>query len=378
MWLLARRNLFVHTGRFLLAVAGITSAVVLVVLLMGLYAGWRDNMSAYLRHVDTDLWVGQKSAYDLFHTLSLLPMEEGKNRLEDIDGITHVSAFIGRLMTCLIHKERRHTFVVGVDGASGGSVSDGPVSDGPVAIVKGRTVERTGEIVVDDVFARKENLQLGDTLTISGISLAVVGIARGGNCFLYQYSFVTLEQAQQLFGVKDIVNYFLVRLRADINADKAATLIEQEEPRVSVFTKEQFIANNLALTGDNFLPILRVLEIIGLVVGTVIIGLTIYTLTVERGPEYGVLKAIGAPNRTLYWTASLQAITCGLCGWSLGVPLSWQVVTLARYFVPQFPAAFYPRHAVWMLGCTLAMSLIAALLPARRIARIDPLVAFKG
>ena len=73
MLLLARRNLLVHKGRFLLAIAGITCSVVLVLLLMGLYAGWRDNMAAYLRHVHADLWVGQKGAYDLFHTLSLLP-----------------------------------------------------------------------------------------------------------------------------------------------------------------------------------------------------------------------------------------------------------------------------------------------------------------
>jgi len=110
----------------------------------------------------------------------------------------------------------------------------------------------------------------------------------------------------------------------------------------------------------------------------VVIGLTIYTLTVEHGPEYGVLKAVGAPDRTLYRTAALQALTCGFVGWLLGVPFSWGVVALAQYFVPQFPAASYPRHALWMLGCTVGMSLIAASLPARRIARIDPLLAFKG
>jgi putative ABC transport system permease protein len=367
MFLLARKHLLVHRGRFLLATAGITSAVVLVLLLMGLYAGWRENMSAYLRHINADLWVGQKGASDLFHTLSLLP-DEGKHLLEQAVEITTVSSFVGRLMTSSVHGRQRHTFIVGVDGTA----------NSPVEIVLGSGDLHDGEIVVDQVFARKEGIQLGDIVQVAGQALSVIGIARGGNCFLYQYSFVTLSQARQLFGLKGMVNYFLVRLSPRTAVEEAIVQIEDTEPRVSAFSKEQFIANNLSLTGDNFLPILGVLELIGVLVGTVVIGLTVYTLTVERGPEYGVLKAVGAPDRVLYWTAALQALSCGLLGWLCGVPLSWGVVLLVQYFVPQFPAASSPRHALWMLGCVVGMSLLAASVPARRIARIDPLLAFKG
>lgn len=367
MFLLARKNLLVHKGRFLLAIAGISASIVLVLLLMGLYAGWREDMSAYLRHVHADLWVGQKGASDLFDTLSLLPTL-GEQSLRQVEGVGQVSSFVGRVMTYEVGGQQRHTFIVGVDDAE----------NGPVAIVAGRNDVHDGEIVIDRVFARQEGIQVGDTLTVAGQTLAVIGIARGGNCFLYQYAFVTLAQAKRLFGLDGIVNYFLVRLSPTANADEVASRIENATPLVSVFTKEQFIANNLSLTGDNFLPILWVLEVIGLLVGTVVIGLTIYTLTVEHGPEYGVLKAVGAPDRTLYLTAALQALTCGFVGWLLGVPLSWGVFALAQYFVPQFPAASYPRHALWMLGCTVGMSLIAASLPARRIAHIDPLLAFKG
>ena len=55
MFLLARKNLLVYKGRFLIATAGVTCAVVLMLLLMGLYAGWRESMSTYLRHVNADL-----------------------------------------------------------------------------------------------------------------------------------------------------------------------------------------------------------------------------------------------------------------------------------------------------------------------------------
>src|SRR6266540_6389623 len=114
MLLLARRNLLVHKGRFLLAIAGITCSVVLVLLLMGLYAGWRENMSAYLRHVHADLWVEQKGASDLFHTLSLLPAID-EQPLRQVEGVGQVSSFVGRLMTCKVQGQQHHTFVVGMD-----------------------------------------------------------------------------------------------------------------------------------------------------------------------------------------------------------------------------------------------------------------------
>jgi putative ABC transport system permease protein len=368
MFLLARKNLFVYKGRFLLAVAGVACSVVLVLLLMGLYAGWRDNMATYLRHVHADLWVGQKGAFDLFQTLSILPAT-GEQLFYQAEEVEEVSSFVGRLLTSDIRGQQRHMFVVGVDNAD----------NGPVEIVTGRAATQVGEVVIDEVFARKEGVQLGETVTTAGKALQVVGIARGGNCFLYQYAFVTLGQARQLLGLEGMVNYFLVRFSPAVNLNEAVARIEQSSPvPVSAYTKEQFVTNNISLTGDNFLPILRVLEAIGLLVGTVVIGLTIYTMTVERGPEYGVLKAIGASDPTLYWTTSLQALACGFFGWLLGVPLSWGVVTLAQYFVPQFPAASYPQHAAWMLGCTVGMSILAAILPARRIAHIDPLIAFKG
>jgi putative ABC transport system permease protein len=367
MLLLARKNLLLHKGRFALAVMGISCAVVLVLLLMSLYDGWRENMSTYLRHVQADLWVGKKGASDLFHTLSLLP-EIGEEPLRELDGVGQVSAFVGRLMTATVHGQERHTFLIGVEGAG----------NGPVEIVAGKESLQEGEIIIDQVFARKERLQVGETMTVASETLRIVGIARGGNCFLYQYAFVTVAQAKRLLGLDDLVNYFLVQVSPGAPAHQVAARIEQASSLVSAFPKEQFIANNLSLTGDNFLPILRVLEVIGVIVGTVVIGLTISALTAEQSAEYGVLKAVGAPNRMLYWTAMQQALGCGLLGWIIGVPASWGVVALAQYFVPQFPAAMSPYQAFWMLGCTIGMSVFAAIMPVRRIARIDPLLAFKS
>src|SRR5215510_9847588 len=121
MFRLAYRNLLVHKGRFLLAIAGITCSVVLVLFLMGLYAGWRDNMSTYLRHVQADVWAGQKGASDLFHTLSILPAV-GEQMFYQAEEVENVASFVGRLVTCEVHGQQRHIFIVGVNEQESGPV----------------------------------------------------------------------------------------------------------------------------------------------------------------------------------------------------------------------------------------------------------------
>ena len=74
--------------------------------------------------------------------------------------------------------------------------------------MSGSVALRDGEIVIDEVFARKERLTVGDNLTIKDNPFRIIGVARGGNCFLYQYAFVTLAQAKRLFGMDRLSELF--------------------------------------------------------------------------------------------------------------------------------------------------------------------------
>ena len=45
---------------------------------------------------------------------------------------------------------------------------------------------------------------------------------------------------------------------------------------------------------------------------SLVVGLVIYAATVERRREYGMLKALGAPNRMLYSVVGFQAAAAAL------------------------------------------------------------------
>ena len=71
-------------------------------------------------------------------------------------------------------------------------------------------------------------------------------------------------------------------------------------PGADAMTKREIIANDAKLFAKVFSAPLKLMVGIAFLVGTMIVGLIIYTATVERQREYGVIKAIGAKNHFLY------------------------------------------------------------------------------
>lgn len=55
----ARRNLFSDPTRLAISVGGVAVAIILIIVLLGIYGGSSEQMSAYINNVDEDLWVAQ-------------------------------------------------------------------------------------------------------------------------------------------------------------------------------------------------------------------------------------------------------------------------------------------------------------------------------
>ena len=123
---------------------------------------------------------------------------------------------------------------------------------------------------------------------------------------------------------------------------------------------------------------MRLMVGISLLVGALVVGLVIYTATVERQKEYGVLKAVGARNRTLYVVVATQAVITAGLGSALGVGLaygaSWIIVALR----PEFLVAIEPRAVGWALLMGIVMALLGAILPVRTISKLAPAEVFRG
>ena len=118
---------------------------------------------------------------------------------------------------------------------------------------------------------------------------------------------------------------------------------------------------------------------IAFVVGVLVVGLVIYTATIERRREYGALKAIGARNRTLYRVVTIQAVIAAVAGAVLGVGLAYGAGAGPHGLAAAVPRRrSSPRRSAVVLASSLLMALLAALIPARSVARLEPAEVFRG
>jgi predicted permease len=99
-------------------------------------------------------------------------------------------------------------------------------------------------------------------------------------------------------------------------------------------------------------------------------GVVAYT-TARRSREIGIRVALGATERSVAWLVLRDALAMVIGGLAIGLPLAIGAARVIRSLLfgvtPDDPAAFVTTAAV-----LLAIGLVAALIPARRAAKLDP------
>jgi len=146
---------------------------------------------------------------------------------------------------------------------------------------------------------------------------------------------------------------------------------------MDALTKKEMAANDIKLFAKVFSIPIKLMVGIAFLVGTMIVGLVIYTATVERQREYGVLKAIGAVNSVLYRVVATQALVAALAGAFAGVLLSYVISLWIMSVRPQFLIIVDPFDVGRAFLAGLGMALAAALFPARVVAGVAPAEVFR-
>ena len=194
--------------------------------------------------------------------------------------------------------------------------------------------------------------------------------------FVFQFSFVTVEDAKEIFNTGELFNFYLLK----VEQAKENQVIDSvnEIKGISAYSKDKFVEKNKRFIDEVFLPIISVLVIISIFVGTAVIGLTIYTATVEKSREFGVIKALGASNMQVYRIIFEQSLVSGVIGYVLGVGLTFFLLWLIPVYAPAFVTVVLGRDVAMVFAISILMSVIASYTPVRRIVKIDPALVFKS
>ena len=119
--------------------------------------------------------------------------------------------------------------------------------------------------------------------------------------------------------------------------------------------------------------ILGTLAALILLAGNISVAIIMLMSVRARRREIGIRMAVGARQRDIHWQFLGETLATGVVGGMLGVVVALACLPMLAYFeIPAEPVAWF--FAV-PFACGLILSLLAAIAPARRAARLDPVQA---
>ncbi len=372
MLLIARKNLFSERIRLLISVGGVAISVLLITLLLSLYRGWNEKIGGFIDDVNVDVWIALDGTTDFLRAASVLPIEETGRQLEGVDGVQSWSPLIVRSMTAYKGDSEIDISLVGYNPADG--------IGGPVEIVDGPDDPGPGEMIVDESLKSRYGLRIGDMLDAAGVSWKVVGISSGGDFVATHVVFTNFDEAQAALNMDEngLTSFMAVKLTDPADSQRVADNLDRIYVAASVTSREEFAANTRERALGNVLPILLVILVLAFIVGLAVSGLTIYTATVEKAREYGILKAVGFTNGYLYRLVFEQSFVTAFLGFVFGVSFTLAVAPFLSDLVPQFVVFVRWQDILIVAASTIIMALLSGYVPVRRLAGIDPTSVFKA
>jgi putative ABC transport system permease protein len=240
-----------------------------------------------------------------------------------------------------------------------------------------------GIAVYEDV-AKREGLKLGDRVAVefaeTGPQALTVALIYGenqpaGDWLLgipaFEANYPPASQVDMQVFVKDADGVSpeaaLAAVQREVDRYPGAKLLDQSE-----YKKEQ-----LAFV-DQMLGLVYALLALAILIALLGIGNTLALSIIERTRELGVLRAVGMTRsqlrRTIRWESVMIAVQGTLLGLVVGVFFGWALVTALADEGLNTLTIPVPSLVIVVLVAAFA-GVVAAILPARRAARMDVLRA---
>jgi putative ABC transport system permease protein len=272
------------------------------------------------------------------------------------------------------------------------AIGDFPLAAGrhlsPIDIQQRREVCVVGSEIANSLFPNSDPIQ--QTVKIAGRHYTIVGVCEkkpsvlGSNQNIFAYIPITTHLKH--FGSRWRSLEFPIRT-ASMETFQAAQeearqilrirhkLKPAEEDDFYITASEQLLSIWEAISKGIFGSLIGVVGIT-LVVGGIIIMNVMLVAVTERTREIGVRKALGAKRRNITMQFVIESITLTLVGGVIGIVLGFFFAYLVAAFSP-LPYRIAPWSIIVALFISFIVGLTFGVYPARKAAKLDPVVALR-
>ncbi|MEK7861611.1 MAG: FtsX-like permease family protein, partial [Chloroflexota bacterium] len=283
------------------------------------------------------------------------------------EGVSEVTPIRYVANTISVEEREFIAYVIGVPRGAG--------MGRPRSVVEGTAEIGAGDAILDGAAARAA-AAVGDTVRILGRDFRVAGMSRGLGSIFSSIAVVPIDEFPT-YGDPDGVSFLLVRGAPGTSADALAARIERDVADVTATTRVTFGRQEIKVINDMATDIVAIMNLVGFVIGLAVMALTVYTATVARRSEYGLLKALGARTSALCRSVLAQAAITVALGLLAGVAFTLLVAIAAPRLDVQLALALNAASIAKAGAVSLLIVALAAVLPIVQIAGIDPAVVFR-
>jgi putative ABC transport system permease protein len=236
---------------------------------------------------------------------------------------------------------------------------------------------------VDDGYAEDHHLRVGSPVSVvvpSGkrLQLEVKGIfdpPAGGSPFGHvTFSSATFDREYD--SPRNL--YTFIQMQGDVT-DENTKALESELaafPNAKAQTRDEFVDNQISGL-SSILNILYVLLALSVIVSLFGIVNTLVLTVFERTRELGMLRAIGMTRRQVRRMIRHESVITALIGGTLGIILGIVLGALLIARVDFIEFTLPTTQIVIFAILTIVVGIVAAIFPARRAAKLDPLQALQ-
>ncbi|MDP2358702.1 MAG: ABC transporter permease [Beijerinckiaceae bacterium] len=376
---LSLRDVYQNLGKFLLTCVGVSLLLGVVMGMIAIYRGLVDEALGLARAMKADVWVVEGGTRGPFAEASRMPGDT-REGISSLWGVESAGSVLFQNIEIAHRGTTRRLMLIGWEPGRPG---------GPPTLSEGRPITRSHYEAIAD---RRAGFAIGEQVIMGRNTFAIVGlvenlVASGGDPVI----FTTLRDAQRLqFELEpsaarreqarnaaaaqntDSINAVLVRLKSNMSPQVFAQDVQRWK-RLSAMSQtqqEDVLATSVI---ERARKQIGLFTSILLIVSMVIIGLIIYTMTIDKKRPIATLKLIGAPDSVIVKLILQQALAMGMIGFITGAIL----LRLGQDYFPR-RLVFETSDAVALFGIVIVICLAGSVIGVRAALKIDPASALSN
>ncbi len=389
---LSLRNLLAHKGRFLLTTTAVVLGVGFVVGSFILADTLRDSIGELFTDISTgvDVTVRAKSTGEsnVVQGGSNAPVSRDLvDVVNDVDGVNVAEGTLTRPGVQLIDLNGDPVTSTGAPflGVTWGENDELY----PVTLDSGSKPQGPDEVAIDRGQAEDFDFEVGDRTTVQLIEgsreVEIVGIFTFGeanNLLGARLTAFDAAVADEVFAAGGQVDTIEVNADDGVSPSELADRISAILPDgVEAVTQDQVIADNVEAT-DQFVSIFQIILLvfagISMFVSAFIINNTFAIILGQRTRELSLIRAVGASVSQVRRSVVLEALFVGslasIVGAGVGIGIAQllgAVLNAGGFGLPQSGLVFLPRTAIAALVVGIGVTVMASLIPARRVGSVS-------